>query len=53
MKLPIRIEVDGEQIEDVELREMSGADIAEVKKVGANGDIYSVCSVLHQISWRH
>lgn len=41
MKLPIRIEVDGEQIEDVELREMSGADIAEVKKVGANGDTYS------------
>ena len=41
MKLPIRIEVDGEQIEDVELREMSGADIAEVKKIGANGDIYS------------
>lgn len=41
MKLPIRIEVDGEQIEDVELREMSGADIAEVKKIGANGDTYS------------
>lgn len=41
MKLPIRIEVDREQIEDVELREMSGADIAEVKKIGANGDIYS------------
>lgn len=41
MKLPIRIRVDGEQIEDVELREMSGADIAEVKKVGMNGDIYS------------
>lgn len=41
MKLPIRIKVDGEQIEDVELREMSGADIAEVKKVGMNGDIYS------------
>lgn len=41
MKLPIRIEVDGEHIEDVELREMSGADIAEVKKVGANGDTYS------------
>lgn len=41
MKLPIRIEVDGEQIEDVELREMSGADIAEVKKVGMNGDTYS------------
>ena len=41
MKLPIRIEIDGEQIEDVELREMSGADIAEVKKVGANGDTYS------------
>lgn len=41
MKLPIRIEVDGEQIEDVELREMSGSDIAEVKKVGMNGDTYS------------
>lgn len=41
MKLPIRIEVDGEQIEDVELREMSGADIAEVKRIGANGDTYS------------
>jgi hypothetical protein len=41
MKLPVRIEVDGEQIEDVELREMSGADIAEVKKIGSNGDMYS------------
>lgn len=37
MKLPIRI--DG--IEDVELREMSGADIAEVKKLADNGDIYT------------
>ena len=41
MKLPIRIDYNGEQIEDVELREMSGADIAEVKKIGQNGDFYS------------
>lgn len=37
MKLPIRI--DG--IEDVELREMSGADLAEVRRLAENGDIYS------------
>lgn len=41
MKLPIRIEFDGDVIEDAELREMSGADIAEVKKIGQNGDTYS------------
>lgn len=37
MKLPYRI--DG--IEDVELREMSGADLAEVRRLADNGDIYS------------
>jgi len=41
MKLPVRIRYKGEDIEDVELREMSGADIAEVKRVSANGDMYS------------
>lgn len=41
MKLPIRIEYDGDLIEDAELREVSGADIAEVKRVGKDGDIYS------------
>ena len=41
MKLPIRIRYEGEDIEDVELREMSGADIAEVKRVSANGDMYT------------
>lgn len=41
MKLPIRIEYNGDVIEDAELCEMSGADIAEVKKIGQNGDSYS------------
>lgn len=37
MKLPIRIG----DVEDVELREVSGADIAEVQRIAKNGDIYT------------
>ena len=41
MKLPVRIRFDGNLYEDVEIREVSGSDIAEVKRVGENGDIYT------------
>lgn len=41
MKLPTRICHEDMTIEDVELREVSGSDIAEVKRIGQGGDIYS------------